>query len=395
MKIIIETLTDTPVSSNKVEMVERKCSGHPDSLCDRAAEDVSIAISKHYIEKAGRVLHHNLDKCVLVGGKSEISYGGGKVLAPIEFLLIGRASEMADSGTFSLDAVARDAAERSFSGALRHIDIRKDIKIDVKIRPGSHELVTLFDSSAGTPLANDTSIGVGYAPYTPLESLVLELDGYVSSAPFKAAHPEAGEDVKIMAFREGADVTLTVAVAFVDRHVRSAGDYLEKKRVLAEELGRMAREAYDGIVTLSVNTADREKEGLFYLTVTGTSAESGDDGAVGRGNRVNGLISPYRPMVMEAVAGKNPINHVGKLYSVAASNMARGLSAVAGVQEAQVYMASLIGSPIDQPQLINVKLRSELTEKELRIAVDGEVQRAVESMDRLWTGLLIGSYRLF
>jgi S-adenosylmethionine synthetase len=391
MRIIIEPLTGTPVFLGKAEMVERKGAGHPDTLCDQVAEELSVVLSRHYIEKAGRILHHNLDKCVLAGGRSEVSYGGGRVLMPMEFILIGRASD----GTFPLEDLARDAAERLISGALRNIDIKKDITVNVKICPGSHELVTVFDSPASTPLANDTSIGVGYAPLSPLESLVLELDGYLCSAPFKTLHPEAGEDVKIMAVRDGADIRLTIAIAFVDRYVYSAGDYLEKKRAVAGMLEQKASDLYGGHVVLSLNVADREEEGVFYLTVTGTSAESGDDGAVGRGNRVNGLITPYRPMVMEAASGKNPVNHVGKLYNVAASNMASALSAISGVQEAQVYMVSRIGSPIDQPQLIDVKVRSELSEKELHHAVEGETQRALKGIGGLWRGLIKSSYRLF
>jgi S-adenosylmethionine synthetase len=36
----------------------------------------------------------------------------------------------------------------------------------------------------------------------------------------------------------------------------------------------------------------------------------------GRGNRVGGLITPCRPMTLEAAAGKNAAMHVGKSYSI-------------------------------------------------------------------------------
>jgi len=57
-------------------------------------------------------------------------------------------------------------------------------------------------------------------------------------------------------------------------------------------------------VEIVINNADTSE--TAYLTVTGTSAEAGDDGQVGRGNRANGLITPCRPMSLEAVAGKIP-----------------------------------------------------------------------------------------
>ena len=68
-----------------------------------------------------------------------------------------------------------------------------------------------------------------------------------------------------------------------------------------------------------VNALDDPKasdESGIYLTVTGLSAEQGDDGEVGRGNRVNGLITPSRAMSLEAAAGKNAVAHVGKLYNL-------------------------------------------------------------------------------
>lgn len=62
----------------------------------------------------------------------------------------------------------------------------------------------------------------------------------------------------------------------------------------------------------------RDKGENIYLTVTGTSIEMGDDGATGRGNRGNGLVFPHASMTMEAIAGKNPLSHEGKIYNVPA-----------------------------------------------------------------------------
>jgi S-adenosylmethionine synthetase len=107
-----------------------------------------------------------------------------------------------------------------------------------------------------------------------------------------------------------------------------------------------------------VNAADGDAPDSVYLTVTGTSAEAGDDGQVGRGNRVNGLITPYRPMSLEAVAGKNPVSHVGKLYNVAATRMAARLVAgIEEVEEACCFLASRIGAPVTEPRALDVKLR--------------------------------------
>lgn len=80
------------------------------------------------------------------------------------------------------------------------------------------------------------------------------------------------------------------------------------------------------------------------LVVSGTSAEAGDDGEVGRGNRINGLITPGRPMSLEAAAGKNPVSHVGKIYNVLARDIAEAVVArVPEVASAECCMVSRIG----------------------------------------------------
>ena len=103
-----------------------------------------------------------------------------------------------------------------------------------------------------------------------------------------------------------------------------------------------------------VNAADTPES--MYLTVTGTSAESGDDGEVGRGNRINGLITPCRPMTLEAAAGKNPVTHVGKIYSVVARQIAELLAQSPGIVRAECLMVSRIGSPVTDPAIVQIKL---------------------------------------
>jgi len=104
--------------------------------------------------------------------------------------------------------------------------------------------------------------------------------------------------------------------------------------------------------------ADTDSPQGVYLTVTGLSAESGDDGQVGRGNRVNGLITPYRPMSLEAAAGKNPVTHVGKLYNIMAMRVAqRVIAELPAVKECYCYLLSRIGHPIDDPEVFDVKVR--------------------------------------
>jgi S-adenosylmethionine synthetase len=59
-------------------------------------------------------------------------------------------------------------------------------------------------------------------------------------------------------------------------------------------------------VRFRINMRDIPAQDELYLTYTGSSIESGDEGVVGRGNRVTGLITPLRPMNIEGAIGKNP-----------------------------------------------------------------------------------------
>lgn len=113
-------------------------------------------------------------------------------------------------------------------------------------------------------------------------------------------------------------------------------------------------------VTVDVNAGDDVPSGRMFLAVTGTAAQAGDGGQTGRGNRINGLITPCRPMTTESVAGKNSVTHVGKLYKIAAGLIAeRVFQAIPEVRNAECRMVSSIGCPINQPEILEVRLAAE------------------------------------
>jgi S-adenosylmethionine synthetase len=99
----------------------------------------------------------------------------------------------------------------------------------------------------------------------------------------------------------------------------------------------------------------------------------GDDGQVGRGNRVNCLITPARPMSLEAAAGKNPVGHIGKIYNLLAREVAQMLcAALPELREAQVYLLGTIGAPLEVPGLAMVEVapRGSLTPAPRRKVAD-------------------------
>ena len=78
--------------SDEIEVVERKGLGHPDTICDALAENLSRTLCAEYRRRFGAILHHNVDKALLCGGRAAPAFGGGVILAPIEIYLSGRAA---------------------------------------------------------------------------------------------------------------------------------------------------------------------------------------------------------------------------------------------------------------------------------------------------------------
>jgi len=362
--IYVERLEYVPVEMQNVELVERKGLGHPDYIADAAAESSSVALSKYYLSKYGLILHHNLDKVLLVGGQATPRFGGGEVLHPIYILVAGRATdivvkeggaiEYVPIGTIIVDAV-RNWIKKNF----RFLDPDKHVIVDYKVRSGSADLVGLFRLGVKSkPLSNDTSFGVSYAPLSSLERLVLSVEKFLNSRELKKKIPEVGEDVKVMGLRVGRKIKLTVAAALISTLIPDLDHYLSVKDEIRNKIMDLAVKIvpeYD--VEVHVNTADKPEKGIIYLSVTGTSAEHGDDGATGRGNRVNGLITPLRPMSLEATAGKNPVSHVGKLYNALARiTCERIVKEVPKVSEVYMEVLSQIGRPIDEPLITTLKL---------------------------------------
>ncbi len=353
--IIVEKIEYTPVEQQQVELVERKGIGHPDSIADGLSESVSRALCKMYIERYGKVLHHNTDETQIVGGQSAPKFGGGDILEPVYILLVGRATTEVNGERLPYRTVAVSAAHDYLKSHFPNLDMETNVMLDCKIGKGSVDLTAVYDSKKH--LSNDTSFGVGYAPYTQTEKVVLETEHYING-PMKRRIKESGEDVKVMASRMGDTINLTVACAMVDRYIPDKSHYISVIEEMATKIADFACKQTDLNVCVDVNTADDYKRNVYYLTVTGLSMENGDDGSVGRGNRCNGLITPYRPMSMEASAGKNPITHVGKLYNILSKFIAEDISKAAGseIQEVEVRILSQIGKPINNPQTCSIQM---------------------------------------
>jgi S-adenosylmethionine synthetase len=356
VNILIEELVHTPIEQQKVELVERKGIGHPDSLADGIAESMSRELCKEYIKRFGVVLHHNTDETQIIAGKSSPRFGGGEVVEPIKIILVGRATKRVENESIPTDKIALRAAKKYISTAMRYLDPELDVIFDVKLGEGSADLQDVFRRRKEVPLANDTSFGIGFAPLSETERLVYNVERRIYEE-LRKKEKAIGEDVKVMGLREKDEITLTIAIAMVDRFLNNISDYDAVKKEVESFVKEISVEYTRKKVEVNVNTADDYERGCIYLTVTGTSAENGDDGSVGRGNRCNGLITPGRPMSMEATSGKNPINHVGKLYNILANMIAkRCYEEVEGIEEIYVRILSQIGRPINDPKSLSIQV---------------------------------------
>lgn len=357
--ILIEQMPGPATSRQSVEHVERKGLGHPDTMCDAIMEAISLALSQKYREICGRILHHNLDKGMLVAGSSSPALGGGKIDAPMRIIFGDRATTEYNGQSIPVADIAEATTKSWLAKNLRFVDPEKHIVFQNEIRPGSPELMDIFARQRLS--ANDTSAAVGYAPLTETERLVLAAERRLNSREFKEQFPASGEDVKIMAVRRERRLYMTVALAFVDRFISNQQIYFEQKDAIRADLARYLQSQLHDLdsIDLAINTLDDPERGAggMYLTVLGTSAEGADGGQVGRGNRVNGVISLHRPMSTEAAAGKNPVSHVGKIYNVLSHQIAHHIcSTIAGIDEATIWLTSQIGSPLEEPWSVAVHL---------------------------------------
>ena len=347
--ILVEELAGPPVAQRRIEVVERKGIGHPDTICDSLVEAIALALNRMYLERLGVVAHYNVDKALLVAGQCRKTFGGGEVIRPMDLIVGDRATFEVEGHKLPVEETAHAAVDTWLADHLPRV--APHVRTRIVLAPGSAELTGIFALPATEIVSNDTSGASGYAPLSATEEIVMAVEGFLNGSAFKAAFPDTGHDVKVFGWREDDRLRLTVAMPLLAGPTSSEHAYFRRKdailAALAEQFPATRLEIAWRLNNLDV--AGRGSDGV-YLTLTGTSAEDADSGQVGRGNRANGLIAFARPNGGEATAGKNALAHAGKVYSVLSHRLARRIhTAVAGLAEVYVHLAARIGEPIDQP----------------------------------------------
>ena len=354
------------------EIVERKGKGHPDTLSDTLAERLSNAYSKYTLDNFGAVLHHNFDKVGMMGGKCNVEFGSGEIIEPIRVLLNGRASSKFGNTKIDVKNILLTETKKFFSEYFPMINFDKDIRILYEVSEGSSpggvkgheskrhrwfEPESLDDLNELKHLnCNDTSMGCSFYGYSILENIVLNIEHTLNSQEYKANRKWIGSDIKIMGFRDNNDVSITMCVPQLCSYVKDVNQYLENKEAVTKDVVNLVHNMYPDVnLELYINTRDKiTKDNTdLYLTFTGSSIEMGDEGFVGRGNRMGGLITPRRFYTMEGICGKNPIYHTGKMYSVASYVIAKKINKKYNVN-CSVEMIGQSGQPLSNPFKITI-----------------------------------------
>ena len=310
-----------------MEIIEYKSPGHPDTLTDLIVEECATFLDYYYQKNYGKILHYNVDKALLSAGDCDIYYGGGVVKEVPNFILGGQATNLTDE----LRNCLVNQIRKTINFYLPNL---KEFNVEIRTGNTVKNLVDIANDDS-VILSNDTSFGVGYYPYSKAEQTVFRIKEELDQLIRTQVIP-IGELYKIMYTPK----TISISAPLYAQRIRNKEDYAQAKREI-----ELILRSY-GKIIFNPDFGN----GFPYLTLCGSSIECGDDGQVGRGNRYNGLITPCKPMTLEAYHGKNNKNHVGKLYSKWAFEKAKEIYEKTG-KYTEVILVSKIGKPITEYEI--------------------------------------------
>jgi len=377
-------ITVTNISFNRnYEFVERKGSGHPDTLSDELAEEFSIEYSKYTLKKFGVILHHNFDKVGILGGSSFVQFGGGYLKDPLRILVNGRVSTKFEGEEIPYKKIIEKTAKKYLKEKLPLINPDKEVifhhNISTQSSPGKTDIKNKkegtrknwFEPRGKQDLkeliflgSNDTSMGAGFSPLTSFEKSILDLEDSFNKNSFRKNKPWLGTDIKIMGTKIEKLIDLTLCIPQISRYVKNEQEYKNNLRLMENYIHNFFKKRFPNFeIGIYINTRDDFEKGEIYLTAIGSSIESGDEGLVGRGNRVNRLICQTKPYTMEGVAGKNPVYHIGKIYNIAAQKLADKISKKFKTY-VEVFLISQSGRLLIDPWKTIIGIEKELNKKE-------------------------------
>lgn len=369
-----------------VEVVERKGIGHPDTLADGIAELASIRYSQHCLDVAGAVLHHNLDKVAVLGGRAAFTDTDGVYDRPLRVVFGGRISTTFAGRALPVREILQQAAVDHLRTALPGFD-----RVTLEVRQETTDSSKFphwfaprsLDDLPERPKAfsNDTAYLVGSAPRTASETVVLLAEAFFRRQAW------AGSDIKALAVRDGATWTVTVCVPALAGHLTGSAEFDDAVTAAAGELTEMLQQRLPGRVTVVCNTRGSRTGPISgqYFTLSGSAVDYGEDGLVGRGNARTGVISGAHLAGNEATFGKNPAYHVGKVGGWLADEAARAVAAEYG--PCRIALLWRNGAPYDEPASIEITTTKETAHRSAE-----ELVRATLSRTDWIQDLLSGRY---
>lgn len=352
------------------ETVERKGLGHPDSIADSLAADISRRYSNYTLKKCdGLILHHQIDKLMIIGGKTKVNFGNGIFVKPIRIIIAGRISYVYIDRSIPVDEILKSSIKNYFKEWFPIIDFEHDIIIENRLTdyagPGTIKsskgaIVNMFSPKDKLHVrgyeklvANDTSYCVAYSPFSELEKAIIKIENFLNDKKIKIKFPWLGSDIKIMAVRNKKRIEITMCVPQIAKYVSSFTNYRNNLEIIGNIIDQKFKSHLPKFnIDISINTKDDYEKMNIYLTVSGASL-SGDIGIVGRGNRANGLITSNRPMSMEGTNGKNPRYYSGFIYAVATKKISSDLYKKTGESNI-VEIVSQNGGYLNKPWSVRV-----------------------------------------
>ena len=240
---------------------------------------------------------------------------------------------------------------------------------------------------------NDTSTTVSYYPMSKLERTVLNIEHELNSQEYKSKFPWVGTDIKVMGIRREQKIEITCCVPLISLYVVNLDDYknkIEKIKSDIEEITR--REFKNNEIIIFLNTRDNYEKNDLYLTAIGSAVESGDEGAVGRGNRSRGVIPFSRNFSMEAPCGKNPVYHTGKLFTAIGDVISEKIFEIFNIENV-VFCTSKMGDSILEPWNISVELNEDVS-LEVKKQIDVLVKEVINNHNKITVDLINGKLKV-
>lgn len=374
------------IDNQNFEVVETKGKGHPDNICDTLAEKISANYSNYCLENYGIILRHMIDKLSVLGGGSKVKFNGGEMISLIKILVNGRFTDRHNNQKIDYMKIVNETIKKYFHELFPMIDIEKDLLIIDNTHhnegPGvvynyddttKNERVKFFEVVNDEDLSrhnnhnrcNDTSTTVSYYPMSKLEKTVLNIEQLLNSDNYKKLKPWVGNDIKVMGIRKEKEIEITSCVPLISKYVKDIEDYKEKLSEVKKDIENEIKKQFKNCdIMIYLNTRDDYENNDLYMTLTGSAVESGDEGAVGRGNRSRGVIPFSRNFSMEAACGKNPVYHTGKLFTAIGDIISQKIYEKYKVENT-VYCTSKMGDSISNPWNISVELNKKLSKEQL------------------------------